>query len=129
VIHWTGRGYLAIVVPMAVVASGALGNASLFDEAYPQTKVTAICLILSSLISYYLLRSFPSLRMSVEPENDDVTNNKYVPDVGKVESPFELEKIVRFIKKKRVINHSLMWFPLEFYVLAWGGLGIWMLVE
>lgn len=121
-IHWTGKGYLAIVAPVATAAASTALNEYMFDGRLSSGQLSGPSFVLSALILQYVIRRFPSLRMRedrVAGATEPKTRSLYVV---KVEPTFD--RVVRFLKVKRYAPHTFFWVPLSAYPFIWGGIGI-----
>lgn len=121
-LHWTGKGYLAIAVPTAVVATGLAINEFAFHSRLSNNQISGPSLVLAAFILQYLVRRFPSLRMREEQVSDGPETKRSSPHFIIVEPAFE--RFIRFLKVKRLAPHTLAWVPLSVYPIILGGIGV-----
>jgi hypothetical protein len=121
-IHWSGKGYLAIVVPIATAAIGMALNGVAFQNGLSNNQINGPSLVVAALVLQYLVRRFPSLRMREEGLPDSPELKPSSPYFIEVE-PLS-ERLIRFLKVKRHAPHTLFWIPLSIYPYILGGIGV-----
>ena len=124
-IHWKGKGYLGVVVPIVTMLVGIEINQIIFYGKLPSELYGGLSFVFSAIILQYLVRRFSSLRMTVAPIND---NDEHL--VGSETCQPLSKQFTQFMTHKRYAPlHTFMWIPLSIWSFILLGVGVSQLLK
>ena len=120
-IHWTGKGYLAMIIPIGVAISSSVLDEHLGISVSKDLKFS-LDLIVSAGILYFLLAKYPDLRLKKE-QAESLKDGNRAPYSGESGSEF----LLRILSTRWDTKHTLLFVPLSFFPFIIGGFGLWEL--
>ena len=121
-IHWSGKGYLALALPIATAAVGMAVNKLAFHGDLSNHQINGPALVFAALILQYLVRRFPTLRMT--EQRGTGSPEQYTQEPYFIKTKSMSEQVIEFLKVKRQASHTLMWVPLGAWPFILCGIGI-----
>lgn len=124
-IHWTGKGYLVLAVPLATAVAGMAANEFIFHGNLSNQQINGPALALSALILQYLVCRFPSLQMT-EEQGSAREKDMHEPHFVMIK-PMS-EQIAEFVRARRHAPHTFVWVPLSVWPVVLGAIAIAQLI-